>query len=258
MPGSLKQVDSKFPDFRGGETTDEKINAILDYLFVLREELEYLFGHLGTENFSQQNLEELQNKLRGSTGARGPAGPPGKTAYQVAVDEGYTGTEEEWLESLIGPQGQKGDTGETGPRGETGPGGKSAYDIAVEEGYTGTEAEWLASLVGPQGIQGPAGEDGKSAYEVAVDEGYTGTEAEWLASLVGPQGQQGIQGPQGKSAYEQAVEGGYTGTEAEFMEMLANTVSYTAQNPTQAQQAQARQNIGATASVSGTRLILSI
>ena len=34
-------------------------------------------------------------------------GPEGKSAYEVAVDEGYTGTEEEWLASL------KGDTGDT-------------------------------------------------------------------------------------------------------------------------------------------------
>ena len=34
-------------------------------------------------------------------------GPEGKSAYEVAVEEGYTGTEEEWLASL------KGDTGET-------------------------------------------------------------------------------------------------------------------------------------------------
>lgn len=27
-------------------------------------------------------------------------GPPGKSAYQIAVDNGYEGTEEEWLESL--------------------------------------------------------------------------------------------------------------------------------------------------------------
>jgi len=33
----------------------------------------------------------------------------GESAYQVAVDNGFQGTEEEWLMSLIGPQGPSGD-----------------------------------------------------------------------------------------------------------------------------------------------------
>ena len=35
-------------------------------------------------------------------------GPPGDSAYQVAVDTGFEGTEEEWLASLVGPQGDPG------------------------------------------------------------------------------------------------------------------------------------------------------
>ena len=35
----------------------------------------------------------------------GATGPDGLSAYQIAVEEGYTGTEEEWLESLVGPTG---------------------------------------------------------------------------------------------------------------------------------------------------------
>ena len=46
----------------------------------------------------------------------------GKSAYEVAVANGYTGTQAEWLESL------------------------SAYGVAKDNGYTGTEAEWLESL----------------------------------------------------------------------------------------------------------------
>lgn len=59
----------------------------------------------------------------GATGATGPQGPQGAngfSAYQVAQIEGFTGTEEEWLASLIGAQGPAGDTG---PQGETGPAG---------------------------------------------------------------------------------------------------------------------------------------
>lgn len=35
------------------------------------------------------------------SGRRGETGPEGKSAYEVAVAEGFEGTEAEWLESLI-------------------------------------------------------------------------------------------------------------------------------------------------------------
>lgn len=41
----------------------------------------------------------------GPMGETGPVGPRGKSAYQYAVEAGYTGSEEEWLESLIGKPG---------------------------------------------------------------------------------------------------------------------------------------------------------
>ena len=63
----------------------------------------------------------------------------GYSAYEVAVLNGYTGTEEEWLESLVGPQGP------------IGPDGKSAYEVAVENGYIGTEEEWVHDFMTPDG-----------------------------------------------------------------------------------------------------------
>lgn len=49
----------------------------------------------------------------------------GLSAYELAVQHGYDGTLEDWLQSLQG---------------------KSAYEIAVEHGYTGTEEEWIGRL----------------------------------------------------------------------------------------------------------------
>ena len=51
---------------------------------------------------------------KGDTGLQGPKGDNGKSAYEVAVDEGFAGDEQEWLDSLIGPKGDKGDKGEPG------------------------------------------------------------------------------------------------------------------------------------------------
>ena len=67
------------------------------------------------------------------------------SAYGIAVKHGYAGTEEEWLESLRGPEGQQ------GTQGETGTAGKSAYTAAQEGGYTGAEAEFNAALASTPG-----------------------------------------------------------------------------------------------------------
>lgn len=45
--------------------------------------------------------------------SQGPQGIPGKSAYLTAIDNGFVGSEEQWLASLVGPQG------ETGPAGTT-------------------------------------------------------------------------------------------------------------------------------------------
>ncbi|WP_143645436.1 hypothetical protein [Streptomyces swartbergensis] len=46
----------------------------------------------------------------------GTVGTPGKSAYEIAVDEGFTGTVTEWLASLVGREGEQGQQGETGPQ----------------------------------------------------------------------------------------------------------------------------------------------
>lgn len=46
----------------------------------------------------------------------------GGDAYTIAVSKGYTGTVEEWLESLIGPTGPQGEQGIQGIQGEPGVG----------------------------------------------------------------------------------------------------------------------------------------
>ncbi|MFF5495774.1 hypothetical protein [Streptomyces aquilus] len=78
----------------------------------------------------------------------------GDSAYEVAVENGFAGTVGQWLASLVGPQGVKGDTGATGPAGD------DAYEVAVAAGFVGTREQWLASLVGPQGAKGDTGATG--------------------------------------------------------------------------------------------------
>ena len=58
----------------------------------------------------------------------GPQGEPGKSAYQSAVDNGFKGTEKEWLASLKGQPGEKGAKGDIGP---VGPAGEDGKDGAI-------------------------------------------------------------------------------------------------------------------------------
>lgn len=58
----------------------------------------------------------------------GSIGAPGRSAYELAVQQGYKGTLDEWLESIKGADG------------------RDAYTIAVEGGYKGTEEEYNNAL----------------------------------------------------------------------------------------------------------------
>lgn len=51
---------------------------------------------------------------KGDKGDIGNTGPAGSSAYQVAVTNGFAGTEAQWLLSLKGEKGDKGDTGAAG------------------------------------------------------------------------------------------------------------------------------------------------
>ena len=52
------------------------------------------------------------------TGASGQDGATGKSAYEFWLDQGNTGTESDFLLSLIGEKGEKGDRGEKGEKGD--------------------------------------------------------------------------------------------------------------------------------------------
>ena len=97
-------------------------------------------------------------------GVLGPRGPEGKDAYSVAVKNGFSGSEEEWLKSLKGEQGPKGDEGQQGPMGPQGPKGERGRD-------------------GANGQDGLNGVNGLSAYEIALKNGFVGTEKQWIQYL---------------------------------------------------------------------------
>ena len=97
----------------------------------------------------------MNNDIENQQGQLYIVGSRGYSAYEVAVQNGFVGTEEEWLESLKGEQGEPGTPfGDLTPeqkeelRGEE---GKSAYEVSVEHGYQGTEEEWVNDFLTPDG-----------------------------------------------------------------------------------------------------------
>lgn len=89
---------------------------------------------------SVQDLAERVSVLEGSTGGglRGPAGP---SAYEVAVENGFVGTEAEWLASLVGPPGEQGPAGARRP-------GLSVSGYAVIAAINNTSLSTAAMVAG--------------------------------------------------------------------------------------------------------------
>ena len=70
----------------------------------------------------------------------------GLSAYEIAQQHGFDGTEDAWMESLkgakgdTGAQGQKGNPGEKGDKGDTGPQGPKGDGVEV----SGSKGQYLA------------------------------------------------------------------------------------------------------------------
>lgn len=186
-------------DYAKDTYQDSGINAVGDaftivktYSSVQAMEDDYNNPEVKTGQFVMIDTGDVENEedsrlyLKGNTEWKfisdlsGAQGIQGLSAYQVAVQHGFEGTEDEWLISLkgekgeTGPKGDKGDTGEKGATGERGPQG-----LQGERGLQGVQGE-----KGEPGIQGPVGPKGEQG-----EQGIQG--------IQGPQGEPGPQGPKG-------------------------------------------------------------
>ncbi len=127
------------------------------------------------------------------------------TAYGIAVDNGFVGTESQWLASLVGA------TGPAGPANSLAIGTVTAGAAAAS--ITGTAPSQTLNLVlqtgaqGIQGVQGPAGPPNSLAIGTVTAgpaaASITGTAPAQTLNLVLQTGAQGIQGPQG----DQGIQG---------------------------------------------------
>lgn len=143
----------------------------------------------------------------------GQVGPEGKSAYQVWLSEGNTGTEQDFLTAI------KGDQGDPGPQGQQGLPGLNANgfdyqgslndtsELPVAESsnvsyaysigdylYISNGTGWIniGNIKGPKGDTGPIGPQGPIG--ATGPQGSTGPE--------GPSGPQGPQGPAGTNGVD--------------------------------------------------------
>ena len=140
------------------------------------------------------------------------------SAYALAVKHGYTGTEEEWLAELVGPQGPAGQDGsgveirgtyadlEALEEAISNPNQGDMYNVGTAAPYqiymwdeTTPPGAWVnqGQLQGPKGDTGPQGIPGPEGPK--GDTGDTGPQgAKGETGAQGPAGQTGPQGPQGQ------------------------------------------------------------
>lgn len=120
-----------------------------------KEKVQDLLSQLGSVGEKGEKGDDGAQGIQGIQGEQGNQGEQGKSAFEIAVSEGFTGTQEEWLGSL---KGEKGDKGDDGIQGEQG----------------------LQGIQGIQGIQGEQGEKGDSTTVLNVNGG--GELSFWLGS----------------------------------------------------------------------------
>lgn len=167
----------------------------------------------------------------GRDGVNGTNGADGKSAYEIWLDNGHTGTQADFLEWLKGEDGKDGTTPEItigsngnwyingedsgikaqGPAGESGKDGTDGTDGT--DGQQGPQGE--QGIQGEQGPQGPQGEKGEQGEQGPQGEqGIQGPQGD-----KGEQGEQGPQGEPGKSAYETFMQYNpdYPGNEEEWI-----------------------------------------
>lgn len=130
-------------------------------------------------------------------------GPRGYSAYEIAVQEGFVGTEEEWLASLVGPEGKQGKDGERGiqgPRGQQGDKGDKG-DIGPQgaKGDTGPSNVLSIGSVtkGNEANATITGESPNQILNLVLPKGDKGDRGDTGAT--GPQGEDGKTGPQGET-----------------------------------------------------------
>ena len=70
MPSSLQTLDTAFPKIDDHQTTEENFNQVVNYLYMLLENLRYTLGNLGEENFNDTELDSIAKLIQEPIWAR--------------------------------------------------------------------------------------------------------------------------------------------------------------------------------------------
>lgn len=63
MPKDFLALDTNFPQFTGTETTDQKVNQLYNYTYMLLENLRYCLRNLDSRNFNEAGLREITDPI---------------------------------------------------------------------------------------------------------------------------------------------------------------------------------------------------
>ena len=85
MPSDFLMVDTSFPKLDDQQSTDEKFVIVIDYLYMLREYLQYKQYNLGVENFNSAELKSLTGMITEPIYARISDTEGNITALQVTA-----------------------------------------------------------------------------------------------------------------------------------------------------------------------------
>lgn len=153
-----------------------------------------------------ENEEDSRLYLKGNTEWKfisdlsGAQGIQGLSAYQVAVQHGFEGTEDEWLISLKGEKGETGPKGEQGIQGIQGPKGDTGSGLNIK-GELDSESQ-----LPQEGVFGDAWLIAGNLYVFVGENGNVESNPKWNnigsiqgpAGPIGPKGEQGEPGPKGE------------------------------------------------------------
>ena len=89
MPSSLQTLDTAFPKIDDHQTTEENFNQVVNYLYMLLENLRYTLGNLGEDNFNDTELDSIGKLITEPVWAR------------IADDEGNIHTLNVTAENLL-------------------------------------------------------------------------------------------------------------------------------------------------------------
>lgn len=147
-------------------------------------------------NFDGMNVTFNPRFNNTGTGTPGKDGKDGKSAYEMAVQNGFRGTEKEWLDSLQGEDGKGIDGAVINPDGE----------LIVS--YTDGTFDNLGVVVGSDGEDGHTPEKGKDYF--------TAEEIEAIATAAAEK----VSAPTARIGYVTLLADAWNGTESPYSQIV--------------------------------------